>query len=492
MILKKLHDLQIIGDIVIGENNSGNESGNLTGNQTGNETCNGTANVTAAGIEFDYVVDPTNYNIVLVESTNTVGLYSSIAIDSNDGVHISHHKSLNELRYCNNTASDGSLSCTVAKTTNFIGYYSSIAIDLNNKVHISHQDNWNFDLYYCNNTASDGSWSCIAIESTNNVGYDTSIAIDSNNKIHISHRDTTNSNLRYCNNTASDGSWSCIAVDSGGIYSSIAIDSNNKVHISHHEGIAADLRYCNNTASDGLWSCITIESTNNVGYLTSLAIDSNDDIHISHYEDIASSSSDRLRYCNNTASDGSWSCTEIASNTSITASSFGRGLAIKKGRLMDTTSYSTYVHGSFYNTSGGDLYYWNMSGTWPASSDSIPKINFTEPTPVNATSTVNTSFIVNVSIVEPDLNEVIYNWNGTNYTLYNDSLVLLMNFDNVSALGENDTLVADLSGYGNNGTGNSSSTVWLSTGKYGGVFNFSGNNNSFINKIGRASCRERV
>src|SRR3989344_6087055 len=43
-------DLQIIGDIVIGENNSGNESGNLTGNQTGNETGNGTANVTAAGI----------------------------------------------------------------------------------------------------------------------------------------------------------------------------------------------------------------------------------------------------------------------------------------------------------------------------------------------------------------------------------------------------------------------------------------------------------
>ena len=46
----------------------------------------------------------------------------------------------------------------------------------------------------------------------------------------------------------------------------------------------------------------------------------------------------------------------------------------------------------------------------------------------------------------------MYDWNGTNYTYYNDSLVLMFNFDNRSSLGENDTHVVDLSGYGNNGT----------------------------------------
>ncbi|MDP2926225.1 MAG: LamG-like jellyroll fold domain-containing protein, partial [Nanoarchaeota archaeon] len=83
-----------------------------------------------------------------------------------------------------------------------------------------------------------------------------------------------------------------------------------------------------------------------------------------------------------------------------------------------------------------------------------PAINFTSPTPSNATITSNTSIIINVSITNAsDLNEVKYNWNGTNYTMYNDSLVLMMNMDNISSLGENGTsnFTADASKYSNNG-----------------------------------------
>jgi len=36
--------------------------------------------------------------------------------------------------------------------------------------------------------------------------------------------------------------------------------------------------------------------------------------------------------------------------------------------------------------------------------------------------------------------------------MYNDSLVLMMNFDNISSLGENDTYIVDVSSYENNGT----------------------------------------
>ena len=53
---------------------------------------------------------------------------------------------------------------------------------------------------------------------------------------------------------------------------------------------------------------------------------------------------------------------------------------------------------------------------------------------------------------EYSLRDVIYDWDGTNYTMYNDSLVLMMNFDNVSALGENNTYAVDASKYGNDGT----------------------------------------
>ncbi|NOQ37736.1 hypothetical protein GQ472_02500, partial [archaeon] len=103
-----------------------------------------------------------------------------------------------------------------------------------------------------------------------------------------------------------------------------------------------------------------------------------------------------------------------------------------------------------------------------------PDIYFVSPTPPNDTTTTNTSIEINVSITELNLDEVKFNWNGTNYTLFNDSLVLMMNFDNVSALGENDTHVADLSGNGNNGTVVGGNTT-TADGKYQRAMMFDGN-----------------
>ena len=74
-------------------------------------------------------------------------------------------------------------------------------------------------------------------------------------------------------------------------------------------------------------------------------------------------------------------------------------------------------------------------------------ISFVAPTLANGTSTTNASITINVSIIEYLLREVKFNWNGTNYTIYNNSLVLMYNMNNLSALGENATHVADLSKY---------------------------------------------
>ncbi|MEM3405607.1 MAG: NosD domain-containing protein [Candidatus Pacearchaeota archaeon] len=102
-----------------------------------------------------------------------------------------------------------------------------------------------------------------------------------------------------------------------------------------------------------------------------------------------------------------------------------------------------------------------------------PQISFVDPTPTNGTITSNTSIIVNISIIEENLNTFIWNWNGTNYSLYDDSLVLMFNFNNVSALGENATKAVDLSKYGNNGT--IINAVWTTDGKYGSAMSFDGN-----------------
>jgi hypothetical protein len=110
----------------------------------------------------------------------------------------------------------------------------------------------------------------------------------------------------------------------------------------------------------------------------------------------------------------------------------------------------------------------------------FPQISFTSPTPPNDTTTSNTSIEINVSIIEENLDEIKFNWNGTNYTIFNDSVVLFMNFDNRSALGENNTRVVDISGNGNNGTWNGdaspdSDSGPTPSGKHHGAFMFDGN-----------------
>ena len=62
---------------------------------------------------------------------------------------------------------------------------------------------------------------------------------------------------------------------------------------------------------------------------------------------------------------------------------------------------------------------------------------------------INVSLQLNSS---ESLNTFIFNWNNTNYTFYDDSLVLGMSFENNSLLGENSTHAYDFSIYENNGT----------------------------------------
>jgi len=101
-----------------------------------------------------------------------------------------------------------------------------------------------------------------------------------------------------------------------------------------------------------------------------------------------------------------------------------------------------------------------------------PRINFTAPTPENGTNQSETYVEINVSVVDDNLGDVKYDWNGTNFTYYNGSLVLMMNFDNLSALGETtvglNNQTTDVSRYGNNGTFMGDATINKTNYKYGG------------------------
>ncbi len=111
-----------------------------------------------------------------------------------------------------------------------------------------------------------------------------------------------------------------------------------------------------------------------------------------------------------------------------------------------------------------------------------PAIAFSPPTPPEAAFTSNSSILVNISVNETryPLGQLTYDWNGTNYTPYDGSLVLMYDFDNVSALGENDSHVTDVSMYGNNATcSGSSCPAWTSDGVYGGAYHFDGVDDNF-------------
>jgi hypothetical protein len=329
----------------------------------------------------------------------------------------------NDLRYCNNTG--GSWSCTAADAAGGVTYgvYSSIAVDKNNVVHVSHFDGTNSSLRYCNNTG--GSWSCADIDTSGVASQYSSIAVDNNDIVHISYYDDTNNYLRYCNNTG--GSWSCTDVDTSndvGSYSSIAIDSNNVVHISHYDDTNDNLRYCNNTG--GSWSCTDVDTCSDVGSFSSIAIDSNNKVHISHYD----ATNDHIRYCNNIA--GSWSCSDIGAAGGGPIYTNGRAIAIKKGRLADSVSFSSGVHMSYYNATDQDLIYaflgmdsdmplWSGNSSYAPATYSASAISQFNITWADFTSNVSTALLESNFSGSPKNYTMtnIANFSGQMYTYYN-------------------------------------------------------------------------
>lgn len=98
-------------------------------------------------------------------------------------------------------------------------------------------------------------------------------------------------------------------------------------------------------------------------------------------------------------------------------------------------------------------------------------ISFESPSPTNGSSQTDRWVELNLSFTESSLGNLVYNWNNSNNTLYDSTLILMMNFDNVSSLGENGTAVKDLSVYSNNGTRTGALGV---SGKYDSAYWFDG------------------
>jgi parallel beta-helix repeat protein len=112
-----------------------------------------------------------------------------------------------------------------------------------------------------------------------------------------------------------------------------------------------------------------------------------------------------------------------------------------------------------------------------------PNITFVNPTPPNDTVTSNRTIVINISIEKQtySLGEMIYNWNGTNYTVYSDSLIFSFSFNNLSALGENDSFVRDVTGKHNATCFGLGCPNFTTSGKFDGAFEYFNNPGGYGN-----------
>jgi hypothetical protein len=239
------------------------------------------------GEDLMYATDKSgSWVITTVDSTGSVGEHTSISVDSSDAVHISYYDATNtNLKYATCSSSCSSASSwskiTIESSSGDVGKYNSIAIDSNDALHISYRDSTNTNLKYatCSSSCSSASsWTNSTIDSDGNVGSRTSIAIDSNDAVHIAYHDITNGDLKYA--TDQSGSWANTTVDSVGTvgrYTSIAIDSNDVVHISYYDATTKDLKYASNMQSSiqtGVGNVIKfIDRVGEVGRYSSIAVD---------------------------------------------------------------------------------------------------------------------------------------------------------------------------------------------------------------------------
>jgi|GEM_PF-4498841 len=116
----------------------------------------------------------------------------SLALDSNNKAHISYYMKNGELRYATNAS--GSWVKTILDSGD-VGEFPSIAVDANDGIHISYYDTGNGNLKYAYNIS--GTWELKTIDNAADVGRDSGLAVDGEGEINISYKDADNSSLKY-------------------------------------------------------------------------------------------------------------------------------------------------------------------------------------------------------------------------------------------------------------------------------------------------------
>ncbi len=130
----------------------------------------------------------------LVDNDGDVGRFNSIGIDGDGFIHMAYEDSINRsLKYATNAT--GSF---VASTIDPAGRSTSLAIDTNNKVHISYQSSIDLlnRIKYATNAS--GSWKT---EEIDDAFHETQLVLDPSNVPHVLYKSKLNNELSYAKRT---------------------------------------------------------------------------------------------------------------------------------------------------------------------------------------------------------------------------------------------------------------------------------------------------
>jgi len=327
------------------------------------------------------------WSIQTIDSGGGVGYCPSIAIDSNNHIHISYYFKGN-IKYAKWDGSSWSIQ-TVASSGGYGVVETSIKVDTNNNPHIAftYSTSTDCDLKYARWTGT--SWDVQTVDSVGYVGADPSLALDKSNNPHIAYRkfdpsDNNNDRLKYAKWTGS--SWNTEIVDSttAGWQPSIILDKNNYPCIAYYDYTNGYLKYAKWTGSS--WSRQTIDSTGDTGWSSSIALDTNNYPHISYYHWI---DGDSLKYARWTGS--SWS---IQTVTSPGGSFTGKNTSIR----LDSNNYP---HIAFSMRNVHDIKY----AKWTGSSWSIETIGSTADWSEAVSIGLDSSGIPHISYMDCDLTQ---------------------------------------------------------------------------------------
>ena len=240
-------------------------------------------------------------SIVTVDSTGWVGGFTSLALDSSGYPVISYWDNSNgalKLAHCNDpNCVGGDESLATVDSVGSVGMYTSLTLDSSGNPVISYWDNSNgaLKLAHCNDVnCTGGDESIVTLDSAGNVGTYTSLALDSSGNPVISYHDSTNGDLKlaHCNDVnCTGGDESIVTVDNTGDvgeYTSLALDSSGYPVISYFDDTNDDLKlaHCNDpNCTGGDESIVTLDSAGDVGGYTSLALDSSGCPVISYWDD---------------------------------------------------------------------------------------------------------------------------------------------------------------------------------------------------------------